>query len=432
MRRVVIVSADEDLRRDLASSVRRAGYSVRGCGDVATSRARVADDLVEAVVVDGALAEEAEAIESLLEAAGNPTPRVVVIGGPASGRRRMQLAALATVRLLPAAVGIEELERALGDPDEAGTAEPWLGRDPSTQRLAAAADASGATDATVLIVGESGTGTSRLARRVQRASARRDAPFIEVDCSALSGRSGLETLERAWAEVVDPAAGGAGTLLFDHLGELDLRLQDAVSRRIEAFEAAATRAPAERSRSLPRLLATTRRPLREGLDAGVLRPELAYRFEVIVLSIPPLRARPADVADLAPALLAAACRRLGVEVPRIGPEVIALLEQQPFPGNVTELGNWMERAALLCTGGEIDAGALLGRRAAPTRSFVANTLNLRELEEAAIRRSLTESRGNRVRASEALGISVRTLRNKIRRYDLADVGRTILPPDVSI
>jgi DNA-binding NtrC family response regulator len=176
-----------------------------------------------------------------------------------------------------------------------------------------------------------------------------------------------------------------------------------------------------------RFVATTQRDLAEEVAEGRFREDLYYRLDVITLRVPPLRERRGDVPMLAQTFLARFAQaerteppRLAerTEPPRLGDDALDRLSSLPFRGNVRELENLMRRAAVLFPGAEVDVDRLLSSRTPPTDLLPLGlrSLNLRELERAAVARSLVESGGNRTLASRALGISVRTLRNKIRLY----------------
>jgi two-component system response regulator FlrC len=298
------------------------------------------------------------------------------------------------------------------------------------RRVLERAAAAAATEATVLITGESGTGKDLLARWIHRSSPRRSGPFVTVNCAALPeglAESELFGHERgAFTGALDARPGqialaGGGTLLLDEVNEAPPSLQPKLLRVLQEREVHPVGGLAPRAVDL-RILATTQRELRAEVAAGRFREDLFYRLDVIVLRIPPLRERPADVPELARALLARLAAAHGAEPPRLGERALRELARQPLRGNVRELANLMRRAVVLAPGREVELERLLERRppaAPPARGLLEGTLNLRELERRAILRSLAESGGNRTEASRALGISVRTLRNKIRAYGLA-------------
>jgi DNA-binding NtrC family response regulator len=170
-----------------------------------------------------------------------------------------------------------------------------------------------------------------------------------------------------------------------------------------------------------RVVATSQRDLAREVEAGRFREDLYFRLDVIVLHVPPLRERPADIPLLARHFLARAAEAHGTEPPRLGDEALEVLAGHPFRGNVRELENLMRRAAVLFAGRDVDAGRLVSPAAGGERAVTVpglRTFNLRDIERQVIARSLAETGGNRTRASELLGISVRTLRNKIKAYSL--------------
>jgi len=305
-----------------------------------------------------------------------------------------------------------------------GHAPPWL-------RAIARARQVAASDADILIQAESGTGKELLARMIHRLSPRRERPFIALNCAAFP-ETLLESELFGYAKGAFTGAVTAkpgkfelaheGTLLLDEVGEMPLALQPKLLRALQEREF--DRLGDTRSIKVDmRVIATTNRPLEAMVRAGEFRADLYYRLNVIPLSLPPLRERPEDIAELArhfADLYAAAAS------PRLTPEFLARLHQHSWPGNVRELANLMRRAAALCAGGgEIGMDVLepsdLGasRAAAPPagEAFHAG-LSLETMEKRLLQMTLDATAGNRSRAAEMLGVSLRTVRNKIRDYGL--------------
>lgn len=289
---------------------------------------------------------------------------------------------------------------------------------------------------TVLLQGESGTGKELLARAIHDESSRADGPFITVNCAGLpeglveSALFGRERGGLAGATVA--AAAGAverahgGTLLLDEISELRLELQERVLRLIEEqqFERIGGRNPI---RVDVRILATTNRHLGTAVDAGRFRSDLSLRLQVLTLQAPTVRERPDDIPRLVEHFLARAAELRGGAPPRITPETLQVLLRYPWPGNVRELANAVERAAILCQDGILrlgdfdqrirEAGAHPRWPAIVSDVAGASTApvdyNLDAIERTAIDRALAATGGNRTRAARLLGISERTLRNKL-------------------
>jgi two-component system response regulator FlrC len=302
-----------------------------------------------------------------------------------------------------------------------------LTTDAVLQRVLREASAAAATDTTVLIVGESGTGKDLLARHLHDHSARRLGPFVAVSCAALPeslaecelfGHERGAFTGAGEARTGQIAAAEGGTLLLDEVAAMEPWLQPKLLRVIQEREVLPVGGLRPRPVDL-RIVATTQRELGPEVAAGRFREDLYYRLDVIVLRIPPLRERIGDLPLLAGAFLSRFAEAAGAEAPRLPAEALHRLAKHPFRGNVRELENLMRRAVFMFPGREIDAELLLRPASAAGASRAAHTLNLKELERQAITRSLQESEGNRTRAARVLGISVRTLRNKIRLYGLA-------------
>ncbi len=275
--------------------------------------------------------------------------------------------------------------------------------------------------APVLIQGESGTGKELFAREIHLRSPRRDRPFIAVNCAAVPEallESELFGHERgAFTGAVARRLGkfeaaDQGTLLLDEVSETTPQFQAKLLRALQEGELDRVGRDAP-VRVDVRVVATTNRSLREELQAGRFRQDLFFRLNVIPLSIPPLRERPADIPLLARHFLAKH-RPAGSPVRDIGEAALACLAGYHWPGNVRELESAVQRAALLCSGPvlqpahlHLEAGWLPPLAETGTRSDVERRLILATLERVG---------GNRSRAADALGVSVRTIRNRLRQY----------------
>lgn len=289
------------------------------------------------------------------------------------------------------------------------------------------------TNADILIEAESGTGKEILARYVHEASARRDRPFVAVNCAALPEHL-LESelfghVKGAFTGAATSRAGKfelaeGGTLLLDEIGEMPLSLQPKLLRAIQEREF-------ERlgdTRSLRvniRVIATTNVTLLKMVEESTFRADLYYRLNVVPISLPPLRQRREDIPALAEYFAARFAIQAGRAVPQLHPEFVAGLQSREWPGNVRELGNLMRRVLALSDAALIGP-EFLGPEFLPPSpkkaevsgvSFRAGTA-MKDLERNLLETTLETTRGNRTRAAEMLGISLRTIRNKIREYGL--------------
>jgi two-component system, response regulator FlrC len=307
------------------------------------------------------------------------------------------------------------------------------------------------SDASVLITGESGTGKEVLARYVHAKSNRARAPFISVNCAAIPEHlleSELFGHEKgSFTGAIARRIGkfeesSGGTLLLDEISEMDVRLQAKLLRAIQ--ERVIDRVGGGKPVPVDlRIIATSNRNLAEVVKAGTFREDLFYRLNVVNLKIPPLRERPADVLELADHFVKMYAKANGM-TRVLSTEARAQLIANRWPGNVRELENAMHRAVLIAAGDAIGPEAIIApdgarleeQRAAPavahatfaaeavTRALVGRTVA--DVERDLILETLKHCLGNRTHAANILGISIRTLRNKLNEY--AGDGMPIPPP----
>jgi DNA-binding NtrC family response regulator len=309
------------------------------------------------------------------------------------------------------------------------------------------------SDASVLITGESGTGKEVLARYVHARSNRARAAFICVNCAAIP-ESLLESElfgheKGAFTGAIARRVGkfeeaNAGTLLLDEISEMDVRLQAKLLRAIQ--ERVIDRVGGGRPVPVDiRIIATSNRNLTDAVRDGRFREDLLYRLNVVNLKIPPLRERPADVLELAQHFARIYSQGNGLPLRPLSAEARRQLVVNRWPGNVRELENTIHRAVLLANGPEVGAEAILApdgvrlddpRHVSPavahaalaaeqvTRALVGRTVA--NVERDLILETLKHCLGNRTHAANILGISIRTLRNKLNEY--SSDGMPIPPP----
>jgi two-component system response regulator FlrC len=301
-------------------------------------------------------------------------------------------------------------------------------------RLLSTVEAVAASQATVLINGESGTGKELLARFIHSRSPRAHRPFIAVNCAALPDgllESELFGHERgAFTGALTRKTGKfemahTGTLLLDEITEMNLALQAKLLRVLQEREVdrVGGREPVPVN---IRVIATTNRTLYREVEQGRFREDLYYRLNVFPVTLPPLRERPADIPLLARHFAAQSAARNGVPPPAVSEAALSRLARLTWKGNVRELENVMERAVLLAGQGPVlpehipaeqQPGAACAAATTPPPPAVepANG-SLWEMERDLIFKTLARVKDNRTHAAKELGISIRTLRNKLREY----------------
>jgi formate hydrogenlyase transcriptional activator len=306
---------------------------------------------------------------------------------------------------------------------------PLVGDSPALAAVRRAVDRVAPTDATVLLLGETGTGKELVARLVHDRSPRRGGPFVPVSCAALA--PGLIASELfgheagAFTGAVKRRAGrfelaAGGTLFLDEVGELPPEAQAALLRVLQ--ERVVERVGG--GESIPvdvRLVAATHRDLAAEAAAGRFRPDLFYRLNVFPVAVPPLRDRPGDVPALADHFVRLFAAKHGRPATHIGAAALAALARHPWPGNVRELQNLVERAVILSDGPELafDPGWLVGASAAEGAGTWAAQERARILD--ALRAA-----GGRVYgpggAAHRLGLNPTTLYGKMRKHGISKTG----------
>ncbi len=330
----------------------------------------------------------------------------------------------ATIRVGGTTIRFEtEAQRPATGPKRMGDA---VGSSPEMQSIFELLGRLAPSDLTITLLGETGVGKDVLACAVHDASARRSGPFIVFDCGAATPtliESALFGHEKGAFTGANTAVAGAferahgGTLFFDEIGELSLDLQPKLLRALEQRKVQRIGSTDE----LPvdvRILAATNRDLEAEVAQGRFRQDLFFRLSAVVVAVPPLRARIADLPELVDAILTAEGRRL-----RVTRETLDALASYDWPGNVRELRNVLMAAAAMADADLLEPRHLLlfkQRRRDPTLAdFPLGGRSLESIERAAIVQTLKAADGNKVKAAKALGIASSTLYEKMRRYNIA-------------
>ena len=299
--------------------------------------------------------------------------------------------------------------------------------DPAMRPVVEAIEKVARTSATVLLLGESGTGKEVAARAIHHQSPRAAKPFMAINCAALSEQlleselfghekgafTGATERKRGRLELSD-----GGTFFLDEVGELKPELQAKLLRVLQ--ERRFERVGGSRTLEVDvRWIAATNRDLRQMIDDGRFREDLYHRLAVFPIKLPPLRDRKVDLLPLARALLERIARDLKRGMPRLTPAAEQRLEAAGWRGNVRELANTLERAAILADGDAIDASHIWVEDGAPRAAPASDEVRpLADLEREAILHALDVVGGNRKRAAELLGIGERTLYDRLKKYDV--------------
>ncbi len=433
--RVLVVDDDDAFRESVVDMLSREGYRLQAVASAEEALELSAQGQVDLVLTDQRM-PGMDGLELVRRLRASATPPAILlmtaygtipqaVEAVRSGACDYLTKPLESPQVLRAAI-----RRALGAsrplaPEAAGF-DGFLTRDPATLEVLALADRAAATDATVLILGESGTGKELLAQRLHRRSPRAAGPFIAVNAAALPEALAESELFGHEKGAFTGAAGRhrgrfelahGGTLFLDEIGELSEAVQAKLLRALE--QRSIERVGSERSIDIDlRLIAATHRDLARDVAEGRFRADLYYRLNVVALRLPPLRERPGDIPLLAEHFLERLATALSLPVRPLAPSAVLQLQSHGWPGNVRELRNALERASIAAVGDVIEAADLPALAPGVVEESSEAPLALQERERRAILDALDRTSGHRERAAELLGISVRTLYNRLRQYGI--------------
>ena len=455
-----ILVADDDPQMQLAvrASLSRLGYDVTVVGNGAEALIALENSAYDLIISDQRMPEMTG--QELLEVvqkrdSGIPFIMITAHGTINQAVEAMQLGA---ADFITKPFSLEDLERvvervlnpehkaARGKLKKSSKGRPIVTNDPVMIRMLEVAEAVAKSDATILIQGESGTGKELIARLIHTSSPRNAQPFVAVNCAALPAsllESELFGHEKgAFTGAQQRKIGKfelahGGTILLDEVSEMDLVLQAKLLRVLQEREVDRVGGRDPVSIAV-RVLATTNRNLEDEVALGRFRADLYYRLNVIPLTLPALRSRRGDISLLVEHFIR---HFLGssIEIPK---SVMASLESYTWPGNIRELQNAVERAAILSRGGtpkesdfllglsgskpslaeQIEVRRVPDRRedssgiSIPEGTMIRSGLTVSDMERALIMETLRECDNNRTKAAKLLGISIRTLRNKLHEY----------------
>lgn len=442
MAEILLVEDEKNLRSLFEDLLTRRGHQVITCETLAAARASLAVRLPDVMVVDVKLPDGEGLV--LLD---RRVPAVVMTAFGTLERAVQALRAgavdflvkpfdnarlLSSVELaLAAAEQLEELELTHGAlSSDTELTRQLIGAEGGLSSVVAVLPRIAATDATVLITGESGTGKELVARAVHLASARRDGPFVALNCAALPSsllESELFGFERgaftgAHARklgVIEAAQGG--TLFLDEIGDMALEAQTRLLRVLQERELVRV-GGREAVKVDVRVVAATHRDLPAMVKAATFREDLLYRLNVVPVRLPPLRERRADLPALVAHFIARHSKRHRLEPLEPTPEAWAWMQRHPWPGNVREVENWVERAIILQRF-EVPVEAPAARVEhvlAPPGAVKTMKEAVAEAERAAVLSALTAAKGNKAEAARLLGVSYKTLFNKLHEHGVQE------------
>ncbi len=306
-----------------------------------------------------------------------------------------------------------------------------LGDSPQFTALLRSLQVASATDVTILLLGESGTGKEQLARFIHDNSARRNGPFVAINCAALPEQLAESELfghrKGAFTGAVadNPgriAAAAGGTLFLDEVAEMSAAVQSKLLRFLESGEYQRV-GDSACQRAEVRIIAATHADLPARVEEGRFRQDLYYRLNVVPFQVPPLRERAGDVPLLIRQLTRQLAEHHQLEAPRYTPEALEQLERYSWPGNIRELRNLCERFLILFSGKTVDVGNLPAEIRIPGRKrwhvrLPESGLRLEELEQELLLQALEQTGGNQSRAARLLGLSRYAFIYRLKKYAL--------------
>ncbi|MDR2155857.1 MAG: sigma-54 dependent transcriptional regulator [Burkholderiaceae bacterium] len=448
---ILVIEDDAVLNHLLVKELGKAGYEVEGTQSWQQARQRIATFAPDLVLLDVSL-PDADGFAPLSELASSRP--VVILTAYGNVNQAVEAMRLGAADYLVKPVNLDELEIVIRDTLERSqwraqkairqtdAGSTMIGNSPIMRQLRHLIAEVAASDVTVLIQGESGSGKELVAQAIHAASPRRTESFVAVDCCTLQEslfeselfgheRGAFTGADRRKAGLIEAAA--RGTLFLDEIGEAGMAIQAKLLRVLETGRFRHVGANTD-LRTDARILAATNRDLRQRAGAGLFRDDLYYRLSAFVIDVPPLRARPDDIALLATHFAARRRQSMGLAPAPFSAAALRRLTDYNWPGNVRELRNVIERALIvLGQGHEIDV-AHIGLLQAGTGTAAPETVpttsteladealvlrgepTLESIEREYLARLLKKYSGNRRRVAEAMGVSERTAYRMMDRY----------------
>ena len=434
MATILIVDDDAVIRDALAEAIRDLGHEVRMAASGSSALKLLEVEQVHAAFLDLRM-PGMDGLELLRRMRAREQPPVVtILTAHATAANTIEAMRVGAFDHVTKPIGRTDIAQvvarmlAVGDPSEstaAATPEKLVGSSEGMRVVQKTIGLLADSDATVLVMGETGTGKELVARAIHEFGKRQSGPFVAVNCASIPSEL-MESelfghLRGAFTGAVAERLGAfrqadRGTLLLDEIGDMDLAMQAKILRALQ--ERVITPIGGKPVHVDVRVIAATHRDLKERVRAGSFREDLFYRLHVVPISLPPLRERIADIVPLAQHFLALTDRGKALSA-----DAAARLIRHPWPGNVRELKNAMERAAVLVRGNQVtsaDLGFLEAAGSAMVSSIDWPEEDLpsavARLEEMLIRRALERCSGNRSEAAKTLNINRQLLYAKLKRY----------------
>jgi DNA-binding NtrC family response regulator len=441
---ILAVDDEEPFRRLLKKELTRKGYAVEVASDgseaLHTLRDRVFDVILLDVVMPGV--DGISLMKKLKE--DSSSPAIIVLTGKATVETAVEAMKNGAYDYLTKPYKLDELSIVIDRAYDYNklsvktklleqelvrqeASSELIGKSRQLQEILSLIQKVAPTDSPVFIQGESGTGKELVANTVRRCSNRKEAPFIAVNCAALSENlieseifghekgafTSAYQMKHGLVEVADK-----GTLFLDEIGEMPIGLQAKLLRFLDSGEF--RRVGGNKTLHVDvRVIAATNKDLTAMIKSGAFREDLYYRLNVINITVPPLRDRKEDITELSRQFLKKYSKKLARSVKGFTSEALELLAAYRWPGNVRELENVIERAVIVCESGTIGAEDL----SIPSYTAAAElTINpsLEEMEKTYILRVLKETGGNQSKASQLLGIDRKTLYLKLKKYGISE------------
>ena len=422
MKPILIVDDDPQMRLALNEAVQRLGFSTVLCDSGASALEKLNQSAYSLVVTDMNM-PKMDGLTLLREIRGKigHLPVLVITGFGTIDNAVKTMKEGATDYLLKPFSFDSLKERIESIMRRVNSGKDILTADPEMKKIVALAGNLASSDITVLLTGESGTGKELLARYMHKLSKRADNPFIAVNCAAIPDNlleSELFGHEKgAFTGAIERKKGkfelaNNGTLLLDEIGEMSMVLQAKLLRVLQEREVdrVGGKEPVQVD---VRVIATTNRDLKKECSEGRFREDLYYRLNVFPLRLPPLRERPDDIVLLAIHFMEKFSAAAGKKIRGFSEEGLKVIKSRPWDGNVRELENAIQRAVFLCKGEVIDSEDFMLEE---NDSRMASAGKIKDMEKDLILQTLKDVSGNKTKAAKILGVSVRTIRNKLNEY----------------